>query len=493
MERSSGILLHISSLPAPYGIGTLGLEAYRFADFLKRTGQRWWQILPIGPTGMGDSPYQSFSTFAGNPYFIDLDLLQKDGLLQKSEYESLDWGNNPESVDFGRVYENRFSVLKKAAARVTFGSSFSDFAEANAAWLNDYAAYMAIKSSQGMRPWTLWNDTALKHYDEKAVKQFCGQHPEEVLFWKCLQYLFFSQWNALKGYVNSLGIGIIGDIPIYVAQDSADVWAHRDMFLFDKTGEPTFVSGCPPDPFSATGQIWGNPLYDWAHMKKDGYGWWLDRLVYMSGVVDALRIDHFRGFESFYVIDQKERDARNGRWVQGPGAGFLKEVRYALGDFPIIAEDLGYITREVYELRAASGYPGMKLLQFAFDSREPYNYYPHTYERDNVAYTGTHDNNTLAGWFNDLPEQDLSQAVRYANLSREEGYVWGILRLMYSSVADVAVAQMQDLLELPAWARMNTPSTTGQNWRWRMKDGYENEALEQRLRETVALYERQAD
>lgn len=487
--------MHISSLPGGHGIGTLGAEAYRFADFLKRTKQGWWQILPIGPTGYGDSPYQSFSTFAGNPYFIDLDFLHKDGLLEKNECEGLSWGDNPESVDFGRVYEGRFAVLKKAVERArTRVDKLAGFEETHdAAWLDDYAAYMAIKVSQDMRPWTEWDDEALKEHNHRAVKRFCEDHREEVSFWKHLQYLFFSQWSDLKSYVNGLGVGIIGDIPIYVALDSADVWAHRELFCFDEIGQPSFVSGCPPDPFSAEGQIWGNPVYDWEHMKKDGYGWWLDRLVYLGGVFDALRIDHFRGFESFYVINRGERDARKGRWIQGPGMDFLKEVRYALGDFPILAEDLGYITREVYEMRTQSGYPGMKLLQFAFDSREPYNYFPHTYERDNVAYTGTHDNNTLKGWFDDLAEKDLAQAIRYGGLSREEGYTWGMLRLMYGSVADVAIAQMQDILELPGWARMNTPATTGKNWKWRMQPDYEDEALETLLRDTVSLYERQSD
>lgn len=466
--RSSGILMHISSLPSPYGIGTFGKEAYRFVDFLSAAGQRFWQILPIGPTGYGDSPYQSFSTFAGNPYFIDLDLLHQQGLLEKEDYASLDWGSDPSRVDYGKLYEKRFSVLHTAFARQDSAHKemVRAFAEQNTSWLCDYALYMALKFHFGGLPWTQWEDS-IRARTPQAVKQFSDLLHNEIEFWQFVQYLFSSQWKTLKQYANKLKVSIIGDIPIYVAYDSADVWANPSLYVLDDDLVPTIVSGCPPDAFSATGQLWGNPIYRWDEMKKDGYAWWMQRLSAATTMYDVVRIDHFRGFDSYYAIPSADTTAEHGVWQQGPGLDFFKVLRKTLGKKNIIAEDLGFLTDSVRTLQKKTGYPGMKVLQFAFDSREESDYLPHNYEQNCVVYTGTHDNDTVCGWFKTAPRADVRFCKRYLNIRRNEPRGMSMIRAAWSSVGDTAIAPMQDFLELGSAARMNTPSTVGGNWQWR--------------------------
>jgi len=492
MERSSGILMHITSLPSEYGIGTLGVEAYRFADFLSAASQKYWQILPVNPTGFADSPYQSFSTFAGNPYMIDLDMLSERGFIKQSDYSGLDWGNDPLSVDYGMVYLNRFKVLRKAAQNTDVESveEYRLFCEKNSWWLDDYAIFMAAKYENDTLPWYEWKDEGLRLHEPDAVKAFEKEHEEDVEFWRFTQYLFFEQWGKLKEYVNGLGIKIIGDIPFYVACDSSDVWAERSLFCFDDDHQPSAFAGVPPDFFSEDGQFWGNPVYDWEYMKRDGYEWWTNRLKHMCMLYDVIRVDHFRGFEAFYVIDRHSKSAVNGEWRKGPGEDFFNVIARKLGRLPIIAEDLGFLTPGVHELRKGAGYPGMKVLQFAFDSKEESDYLPHNYEHDCVVYTGTHDNTTITGWFEEADKEDVAFAVEYGALTKEEGYNWGILRLMYESVGNVAIAQMQDFLGLPGSARMNTPSTIGNNWRWRVGRDYYEPELVHKIGRMVRLYGR---
>jgi 4-alpha-glucanotransferase len=484
--------MHITSLPSPYGIGTMGVEAYRFADFLKQTGQAYWQLLPLGPTGFADSPYQSFSTFAGNPYLIDLDMLYSRGLLEKEEYTSLDWGGDPLAVDYGKVYVNKFHVLRIAARRSKDleQPGFSAFCEANAWWLDDYAVFMSAKQEHGMREWTLWKENEpLMRHEARAVAEFARQFPGDIYFWKFIQFLFYDQWAGLKSYANSLGVKMIGDIPIYVSADSADVWARRQDFLFEDC-EQTCCAGVPPDYFSEEGQLWGNPLYRWDRMKEDGYGWWVSRMRFLSRQYDMIRIDHFRGFESFYAVRRGAENARRGEWIKGPGVQLFDFFRNQLGDFPIIAEDLGFLTEEVHLMRRMTGYPGMKILQFAFDDSESSDYLPHKYDYNCVAYTGTHDNATLCEWFEDADKRECEYAREYCALNGREGYVWGMLRVLYAGVSNLAMAQMQDFLELPGSARMNTPATVGGNWVWRAEKDYAKPQLIKKIWRMVNLYGR---
>ncbi len=493
MERSSGILMHISSLPSACGIGTLGKAAYRYADFLKRAGQKYWQVLPIGPTGCGNSPYQSFSTYAGNPYFIDLDMLAEEGLLSPNDYTNIDWGDDPARVDYGKIYENRFNVLRKAFENGSWrdAEAVGQFLQDKSGWIHDYALFMALKNHLGMLPWNKWPDEGAKLGTAEAREKFGTLLRYDVEFWIYIQYLFYKQWYALKQYVNALGIRIIGDVPIYVAQDSSDIWANPGIFWLDAERNPVCVAGCPPDYFSATGQLWGNPLYDWASLKKSGYQWWMQRIAALREIFDVIRIDHFRGFEAFYAIPRGEETAQNGTWIQGPGIDFFNALRQEMGEVPIIAEDLGFLTPEVRRLLDDTGYPGMKVLQFAFDSREPSDYLPHNYNRNCVVYTGTHDNDTGAGWFTSVRPEDAELAKEYLRLTSEEGYSWGLVRGALSSVADLAVAQMQDFLELPGEARMNIPSTLGgRNWQWRMAESALTDALAERIGHMTRLYGR---
>lgn len=466
--RTSGVLMPISSIPSPYGIGTMGKQARKFVDFLVKGGQKYWQILPICPTSYGDSPYQSFSSFAGNPYFIDLEYLCKDKLLTKKECESFQWGSNPKYVDYGIMYESRYALLRKVYARFTKKEpqDFEKFCENEKQWLDDYALFMALKDANGGQAWSNW-DKSLRLREKKAMEEATEKYSEEIRFYKMLQYLFYQQWNALKTYANEAGIEIIGDVPIYVAGDSADVWANPDQFYLDENLEPIEVAGCPPDAFSDDGQLWGNPLFRWDVMKKDGYTWWTRRIKAMSELYDIIRIDHFRGFDSFYAIPAKDDTAKNGQWKQGPGMDLFCELEKKLGKLPIIVEDLGFLTPSVHNLLKDSGFPGMKVIQFAFDSREESDYLPHTYTNHCVVYTGTHDNDTVMGWMKTAPKASVKYAKEYLNLTKEEGYNWGMMRAAWSSVADMAIVPMQDILGLGSEARINTPSTLGNNWKWR--------------------------
>ena len=489
--RASGVLLHLSSLASPHGIGTMGQAAYDFVDFLVRAGQRYWQILPICPTSYGDSPYQSFSTFAGNPYFVDLDLLAGEGLLLPEEYENIDWESTPDRVNYGALYQKRLPVLRLAARRLlaSVPDDYAAFCADNAFWLPDYALFMALKDAHGGRAWTEW-EAPLRRRDPAALEQAHQTYAEDVDFWQAVQYLFFRQWNALKRYANEHGIRIIGDMPIYVALDSVDVWNSPESFQLDENLCPIEVAGCPPDGFSATGQLWGNPLYDWDAMAKDGYRWWVRRIQVLSGIYDVLRIDHFRGFAGYYAIPAGNTSAAGGRWRKGPGMDLFRAVNAALGEREIIAEDLGFLTDDVRELLAESGYPGMKVLEFAFDSRESGNYLPHTYPKNCVVYTGTHDNEPLSGWFETAFPEDVQYAVDYLRLSREEGYHWGMMRGAWSSVADLALVQAQDLLGLGHESRMNAPSTLGGNWCWRALPGSFTPELADRIHRQMELYGR---
>ena len=489
--RTSGILMHISSLPSPYGIGTMGKEAKKFVDFLEKSSQTYWQILPVNPTSYGDSPYQSFSSFAGNPYFIDLDYLCKDGLLERSECESYFWGDNPEYVDYGVLYENRFSLLKKAYKRFCkeIPEDFEGFCKENKTWLGDYALFMALKDANGGAAWMEW-EKPLKCRDKKARTKAKKDYAEEIRFWKMLQYLFFKQWRKLKAYTNKKGIEIIGDVPIYVALDSADVWANPTQFYLDENLDPIDVSGCPPDAFSADGQLWGNPLFRWDEMKKDNYKWWTRRVKFMSELYDVVRIDHFRGFDSYYAIPAKDKTARNGEWRKGPGMDLFHKLEEKLGKLNIIVEDLGFLTPSVIQLVQDCGFPGMKVLQFAFDAREDGDYLPHNYEKHCVVYTGTHDNDTILGWFETVPKESAKYAKEYLALKKKEGYHWGMMRGAWSSVGDMAIVTMQDILGIGSEGRMNIPSTLGNNWKWRMLPGQATGKLAKKLHNKMEAYGR---
>ncbi len=472
MKRSSGILMPVSSLPSPYGIGTLGKAAYEFVDFLKAAGQRWWQLLPAGPTSYGDSPYQSFSTYAGNPYFVDLDFLCEEGLLTKEEAEAYDWGDNEQYVDYEKIYFSRFEVLKKATERgwERDRDAVAAFARENGAWLENYCLYMALKRHFGMKSWTEWEDMDARLHRPEAMERYKSLLAEDIRLFTYIQYLFFKQWTALRNYASTQGIGIIGDLPIYVAMDSADVWAEPECFQLDEENRAVEVSGVPPDYFSADGQLWGNPLYDWDNMKKDGYDWWIRRISGAARLYDIVRIDHFRGFESYWAVPANESTAKNGRWVKGPGIELINVLKEKFPHIEFIAEDLGFLTPEVHQLLKDSGMPGMKVLEFAFDSREPSNYLPHTYSPNCVCYSGTHDNSPVMAWRHEADPADIAFAIEYLGLNEEEGFNWGLIRGGMSSVALLFVAQLQDYLGLGAEARMNTPGTLGGNWQWRLRD-----------------------
>ena len=491
MDRASGILLPISALPSPYGIGTLGKAAYAFADFLHAAGQKYWQLLPLGPTSYGDSPYQSFSTFAGNPYFIDLDLLAEEGLLDKEDLAAADWGNDPRYVDYGKIYEVRFDVLRRAflRGRERDREAVERF-QAENPWLKNYALYMAVKAHFGMKSWLEWPDEAIRVRAPEAVARYEKELAEDVAFYTYLQYLFFKQWGELREYIHSLGIRIIGDLPIYVAMDSADVWAEPEFFQLGEGNIPTEVSGVPPDYFSADGQLWGNPLYDYDRMRQDGFGWWIRRVEGASRLFDVIRIDHFRGLESYWAVPYGAETAREGRWRKGPGMDLVGVLTQWFHGLDIIAEDLGFLTPEVHQLLRDSGLPGMKVLEFAFDAREPSNYLPHTYERNCVCYVGTHDNETVMQWREQADRADVTFARKYLSLNEAEGFHWGMIRGGMSSVADTFVAQMQDYLGLGAEGRMNTPGTLGNNWRWRLLPGEASPALARKIRQYAHMYGR---
>ena len=487
--RGSGILMHITSLPGAYGVGTMGKEAYAFVDFLASAGQTHWQILPLTPTGYGDSPYQSCSAYAGNHYLIDLDLLADEGLLDRSELAGIDWCETADQVDFGRLYNNRLSVLRKAYERFEGSEEFTEFCTENSVWLSDFALFMALKARFGGKAWFQW-DEALKRRDPNAVWNARQELKAEIRFYSFVQFLFFRQWNALRKYAQQKNICIIGDVPIYVPLDSCDVWANPELFQLDEALTPTAVAGCPPDAFSDDGQLWGNPLYRWDVMAKDGYDWWIRRLAAAGRLYDVVRLDHFRGFEAYWAVPYGDTTAKNGKWIKGPDKDFIRTVQKKLPKLSLIAEDLGFLTQEVLDLRDESGLPGMKVLEFAFDSREPSEYLPHTYIANTVCYTGTHDNMTMRQWFDTAAPDAVEYATEYMNLQEKEGLVWGVIRTAFASVSDLCVVQMQDYLNLGARARMNFPGVASGNWTWRMEPGSTTEELAKRIRNLAVLYGR---
>ena len=493
MERKSGLLLPISALPGPCGIGTLGREAYAFADFLKASGIGCWQILPLGPTAYGDSPYSALSAFAGNPYLIDLELLQEDGLLRREEYADISWSDSARFVDYERLHAFRFSVLKKACERgwERDREALAAFAAENKAWLPDYALFMALKRHFGEKPWTEWGDKAIRcRESEEVIEKYRTRLADDVRLFTYIQFLFDKQWAALKAYVHSLGIKIMGDLPIYVALDSADVWAEPQLFQMDENFVPKAVAGVPPDDFSADGQLWGNPLYDYDRMAKDGFGWWIRRMDGARRLYDMIRIDHFRGFESYWSVPYGAESARSGAWKKGPGMALVGVLRDWFHGTPIIAEDLGILTGEVCELLKDSGFPGMKVLEFAFDPARCSEYLPHKYSHSCVCYVGTHDNETVQQWRHTAKRAELAMAVRYLGLNEEEGYHWGMIRGGMASAADLFIMQMQDCLGLGEEGRMNTPGTVGNNWRWRLLPGEASRELAERLYEYNRMFER---
>ena len=493
MKRQCGMLLPIASLPSKYGIGTFSKEAYDFVDMLQKAGQSLWQILPIGPTGYGDSPYQSFSTFAGNPYFIDLEQLIEKGFLTEEECDSCDWGNSSDEVEYDKIYNSRFKILKKAFKRypVSDDSDLKDFYDKNSYWLDDYALFMAIKDSKGGKCWSEWEES-IRLRQPDAIAKYESRLSEDIEFYIFVQYIFNKQWMALKKYANEKNIKIIGDIPIYVSFDSVDVWANPELFQLDENHMPTAVAGCPPDAFSADGQLWGNPLYDWEYHKSTGYRWWIDRLKALFEIFDIVRIDHFRGFDAYYSIPYGETTAINGHWEQGVGIDLFLNIKKELGDAEIIAEDLGYVTDTVKQLLLDTGYPGMKLLQFAFDSREAGCYMPYDYPRNCVVYTGTHDNDTVVGWYKNFSDDDRKLAKTYLNnyYTPEDQIHWDYICCALATVADTCIIPVQDYLGLGSEARINIPSVSSGNWKWRMKnDAFTPEIIE-KIRNLAEIYGR---
>ena len=491
--RRNGFLLPISSLPSKYGIGSFSKEAYEFVDILEEAGQKIWQILPLGPTGYGDSPYQSFSTFAGNPYFIDLCELIEEGLLSEDECDSYDWGDDVEYIDYEKIYLSRFKILKKAYKRskINEDKKFIAYCKYNKWWLEDYALYMAIKDYLGGISWLEWDEN-LKLRDKKTLSKYSKKLNEEITFYKYTQYLFSSQWNKLKVYANKKGISIIGDIPIYVSLDSADTWANPELFQLNKECLPKAVAGCPPDSFCETGQLWGNPLYDWEYHKFTDYEWWIKRINHCFQLHDIVRIDHFRGFDEYYSIPYGEKTAINGTWEKGPGIELFKCIEAKLGDVEIIAEDLGFLTDSVKQLQKETGYPGMKILQFAFDSREDSDYLPHNYDKNCVVYTGTHDNNTIYGWYKEISKEDKRMSINYMNnkYTRDNVIHWDFICLAMRSVADTCIIPVQDYLGLGSEARINTPSTLGMNWTWRMNKNCFSKKMIKKIKMLTRLYGR---
>ena len=494
--RTSGVLLPVFSLPSPHGIGCFSKEAYEWVDFLKLAGQQYWQILPLGPTSYGDSPYQSFSTYAGNPYFIDLEELVEAGFLTRKEVEACDCGKAARDIDYGKLYENRMPLLKLAYERSLEkpDPKFTAFWTENAWWLDDYGLFMAVKDIFDGNSWDQWAEDIRYRWDN-AMWYYKTNYSKEIGFYVWLQYLFFTQWQKLKKYANDKGLKIIGDIPIYVAYDSADVWAHPEMFQLDQERKPAAVAGCPPDGFSADGQLWGNPLYRWDHHRNTGYDWWVTRISWCFRLYDVVRIDHFRGFDEYFSIPAKDKTAVNGHWEKGPGIDLFRKVEQALGWKQVIAEDLGYITDTVRKLVADSGFMGTKVLEFAFDTRDTGSareYLPHNYIENCVAYTGTHDNETLVGWWQEVDDQGRKKARDYLcdyYTPADKMYI-PLIGVIMRSNAKICIVPIQDYLGLDNRSRMNTPSSVGSNWRWRVDSKELNKTLAKEIKAITVRYER---
>lgn len=491
LKRGAGLLLPISSLPSPYGIGTLGKEAYKFVDYLVEAGQKYWQVLPVGPTSYGDSPYQSFSAFAGNPYFIDLDYLVEEGLITKAQIKKFPWGDNAEYIDYATVYGSRFQILRMAFNNSTYAETkeYAQFEKDNEYWLDDYSLYMAVKFKFDNQEWSKW-DYDIKARQPEAIDRYKEELKDDIAFWKFCQFKFFEQWNKLRVYANESGIEIIGDIPIYVAMDSADVWAHKDLFELDEDFEQINVAGVPPDAFSEDGQLWGNPLYNWTRMEECDFEWWKQRMASNSKIYDYIRIDHFIGVVNYYSIEAGCLNAKEGVWRQGPGKKLTDAIDSAIGDAKIIAEDLGIVSPAVRELLAETGYPGMNIIEFAFDGDPTNSHLPHNYKPNSLVYGGTHDNETVVGYFSSRSAADLKYAYKYLGVTKKSEIPAAVLRAAYASVAAIAIFQVQDILELGNEARMNTPSTVGDNWKWRMLKGSLTKKKAKELKELAEFYAR---
>ena len=492
-KRSSGVLMHITSLPGKFGIGTFGKSAYDFVDFLEETKQTYWQILPLTTTSYGDSPYQSFSAVAGNLNLIDFSLLKEDGLLEESDYANVNFGENPEKVDYALLFEARRPILEKAVANTSKNSKvlaeIEKFEAENSSWLADYAEYMAIKESFGYKSFIHW-DEDIKKGEETAREKYRTELQDSIRYYTVTQYFFFKQWLALKEYANEKGIKIIGDMPIYVSADSVEMWTMPELFKVDTNNEPLYVAGCPADDFSPTGQLWGNPIYDWEKHKEQGFSWWIYRVQESFKIYDVLRIDHFKGFSDFWQIDKDAENAVNGTWEAGPGIELFQKIKEQLGDLPIVAENLGFIDAKAEKLLDDSGYPGMKILQFAFPGEDNLDR-PHHYTQNSVAYTGTHDNDVVNGWYEKLSESERKLVSEYLNRRDDETITEAMIRGIYSSVSDYAIVTMQDLLDKDATSRMNVPSTVGGNWEWRMVAEDLTEERKEFLRNITVRYSRE--
>ncbi len=489
--RNCGVLLPITSIPSKYGIGGFSKEAYEFVDFLDNAGQKLWQILPLGPTSYGDSPYQSFSCFAGNPYFIDLEKLVEEGLITAADCEASDYGDNPMYVDYARIYKGRFKLLRKAfgAWKGADSDEFKAYVVANEEWLPDYALFMALKNANKDKCWREWSED-LRLRKASALENARQTYAKDILFYEFLQYKFTVQWMELKAYANKKGIQIVGDIPIYAAYDSSDVWANPELFQLDENRDPVSVAGCPPDAFSADGQLWGNPLYTWEYHKQTEFAWWLKRFAKVFDLYDIVRIDHFRGFDEYFSIKFGEPTAAGGHWVKGPGYDLFEVMKKKMGKKQVIAEDLGYLTPSVIKLVKKTGFPGMKVLLFAFDEREPSNYLPHNYGTNSIVYTGTHDNDTIEGWIKSAAKADVRFARKYLGVKSNKDLRMAIIRSGLMSVADTFIAPLQDYLGLDNAARINHPSTIGDNWKWRLVPGQLTEEKADEMKALMRMYAR---
>lgn len=489
--RKSGILLHISSLPSEYGIGKMGKHAFEFVDFLVKSGVKLWQILPLSPTSYGDSPYQSFSVNAGNPYFIDFEILEGDGLLEAEDYKNIVWDTETDKVDYALIYDKCFDVLRIAYSRFEASKfpAYKKFCDKNKNWLDEYALFMALKFENDGKAWYEWGKDISMHR-KKAVAEAKKRLKKEIGFFKFLQFEFSRQWSELKKYANDNGIEIVGDIPIYCAYDSVEVWSDHKLFMLDTKRRPVSVAGCPPDEFSPLGQLWGNPLYNWDYHGDTDFEWWTNRLAAASELYDIVRIDHFRGFESFYAIPYGKEDATEGEWMKGPNCPFFYNIEEKLDRLNLIAEDLGFITPEVREMLRLCGYPGMKVLQFGFSGGDN-EHLPHNFTTSKcIAYTGTHDNETLNGWVAAMDKKSLKFAKRYLNVRKKSEIPMAVVRAAWGSIADVAVAQMQDFLDSPKEGRMNTPSTLGNNWQFRTKSEQFTPQLAKKIKRLNSIYNR---